>query len=86
MWINSKLRKGINRLEHNLIYMYKVIARLDKQNRITIPQVVRELIGVGPEDVIEVDVIGKVEKTKNEKSQSENPLEALSPALEPVLA
>jgi len=48
--------------------MYRVIAKLDKQNRVTIPQVVRELIGVGPEDVIEFEVIGKVQKAKNEES------------------
>ncbi len=54
--------------------MYKVIAKLDKQNRITIPEVVRGLIGVGPGDVIEIDVVGKVKA----KSESENPLNALT--------
>jgi len=58
--------------------MYKVIARLDKQNRITVPEVVRDLVGVGPGDVIEIDVIGKV-KAKSESQ--ENPLEALVPSL-----
>jgi AbrB family looped-hinge helix DNA binding protein len=46
-------------------YMYKLIAKLDKQNRITIPEVIRELIKVGPGDIVEVDVVGKVEPDKN---------------------
>lgn len=45
--------------------MYEVIAKMDKQNRITIPQVVRELIGnPKPGDVIKVMVVGKVEGLK----------------------
>jgi bifunctional DNA-binding transcriptional regulator/antitoxin component of YhaV-PrlF toxin-antitoxin module len=45
--------------------MYEVIAKMDKQNRITIPQVVRELIGnPKPGDVIKVMVVGKVEGVK----------------------
>jgi len=45
--------------------MYEVIAKMDKQNRITIPQVVRELIGnPRPGDIIKVTVIGKVEGAK----------------------
>ena len=38
---------------------------MDKQNRITIPQVVRELIGnPQPGDIIKVMVVGKVEGVK----------------------
>ena len=45
--------------------MYEVIAKMDKQNRITIPQVVRELIGnPRPGDIIKVMVVGKVEGAK----------------------
>ncbi len=45
--------------------MYEVIAKMDKQNRITIPQVVRELIGnPQPGDIIKVMVVGKVEGIK----------------------
>jgi bifunctional DNA-binding transcriptional regulator/antitoxin component of YhaV-PrlF toxin-antitoxin module len=45
--------------------MYEVIAKMDKQNRITIPQVVRELIGdPKPGDIIKVMVVGKVEGVK----------------------
>jgi len=45
--------------------MYEVIAKMDKQNRITIPQVVRELIGdPQPGDVIKIMVVGKVEGIK----------------------
>ena len=53
--------------------MYEVIAKMDKQNRITIPQVVRELIGdPNPGDVIKVMVVGKVEGVK---VGDQNPLE-----------
>lgn len=41
--------------------MYEVVAKLDKQNRITIPNVVRHLIGdPRPGDVIKVIVVEKV--------------------------
>jgi bifunctional DNA-binding transcriptional regulator/antitoxin component of YhaV-PrlF toxin-antitoxin module len=41
--------------------MYEVVARLDKQNRIVIPAVVRRLIGdPHPGDVIKVIVVEKV--------------------------
>jgi hypothetical protein len=41
--------------------MYEVVAKLDKQNRITIPSVVRHLIGdPRPGDVIKVIVVEKV--------------------------
>ena len=45
--------------------MYEVIAKMDKQNRITIPQTIRELIGnPQPGDIIKVMVVGKVEGVK----------------------
>ncbi len=48
--------------------MYEVVAKLDKQNRITIPSVVRHLIGdPRPGDVIKVLVVEKV--TPPEKSR-----------------
>lgn len=43
--------------------MYEVIAKLDKQYRITIPQTIRELIGdPQPGDIIRVQVVEMVEK------------------------
>jgi bifunctional DNA-binding transcriptional regulator/antitoxin component of YhaV-PrlF toxin-antitoxin module len=51
--------------------MYEVLAKLDKQNRVTIPQTIRELIG-DPQagDIIKFVVVGKVEKVG-----SKSPLE-----------
>lgn len=43
--------------------MYEVLGKLDKQNRLTIPQTIRELIGdPQPGDIIKIMVVGKVEK------------------------
>jgi len=57
--------------------MYEVIAKMDKQNRITIPQVVRELIGdPQPGDAIKVMVVGKVvPKEEDVKVGDQSPLE-----------
>ena len=45
--------------------MYEVIAKMDKQNRVTIPQTIRELIGdPQPGDIIKIMVVGKVEGVK----------------------
>ena len=57
--------------------MYEVIAKMDKQNRITIPQVVRELIGnPQPGDIIKVMVIGKVVPQEEDvKVGDQSPLE-----------
>jgi hypothetical protein len=56
--------------------MYEVIAKMDKQNRITIPQVVRELIGnPQPGDVIKVMVVGKVVPQEDVKVGDKSPLE-----------
>ena len=45
--------------------MYDVIAKMDKQNRVTIPQTIRELIGdPQPGDIIKIMVVGKVEGVK----------------------
>jgi bifunctional DNA-binding transcriptional regulator/antitoxin component of YhaV-PrlF toxin-antitoxin module len=59
--------------------MYEVIAKMDKQNRITIPQVVRELIGdPQPGDAIKVMVVGKVvPKEEDVKVGDQSPLEAV---------
>jgi bifunctional DNA-binding transcriptional regulator/antitoxin component of YhaV-PrlF toxin-antitoxin module len=57
--------------------MYEVIAKMDKQNRITIPQVVRELIGnPKPGDIIKVMVVGKVvPQEETVKVGDQSPLE-----------
>ncbi len=45
--------------------MYEVIAKMDKQNRVTIPQTIRELIGdPQPGDIIKILVVGKIEGVK----------------------
>ena len=63
--LHDKKEESINTDKDKLIVMYEVIAKMDKQNRITIPQVVRELIGdPKPGDVIKVMVVGKVEGVK----------------------
>jgi bifunctional DNA-binding transcriptional regulator/antitoxin component of YhaV-PrlF toxin-antitoxin module len=49
--------------------MYEVLAKLDKQNRLTIPQTIRELIGDPvPGDIIKIMVVGKVEKVGDKTS------------------
>jgi bifunctional DNA-binding transcriptional regulator/antitoxin component of YhaV-PrlF toxin-antitoxin module len=56
--------------------MFEVVAKLDKQNRITIPQTIRELIGnPQPGDVIKVIVVGKVEPVESVKVGDKSPLE-----------
>ncbi len=51
--------------------MYEVIAKLDKQYRVTIPQVVRELIGnPQPGETIKIMVVGKVKPVGEEKTSS----------------
>ena len=54
--------------------MYEVVAKLDKQNRITIPTVVRHLIGdPRPGDVIKVIVVEKVEP-KDKTNTANDPI------------
>lgn len=52
--------------------MYEVIAKMDKQNRVTIPQTIRELIGdPKPGDIIKIMVVGKVEKVGDQSPLEE---------------
>ena len=58
--------------------MYEVIAKMDKQYRVTLPQVVRELMGnPQPGDAIKIMVVGKVSPLENEnvKEGDQSPLE-----------
>ena len=58
--------------------MYEVIAKMDKQYRVTLPQVVRELMGnPQPGDAIKIMVVGKVSPLENEnvKVGDKSPLE-----------
>lgn len=64
--------------------MYEVIAKLDKQHRITIPEVVRQLVGLQEGDVVKVIVVEKVEpKMRIGKSETQSPQIA---TLEPIPA
>jgi len=72
--------------EENYACMYEIIAKLDKQNRITIPEVIRDLGGVGPGDVVKVIFVCKVESMTGKSEKSQNPLMAQVPALESILA
>lgn len=62
---------------HKYCIMYEVLAKLDKQNRVTIPSTVRELIGnPQPGDIIKVMVVGKVvPKTEDVKVGSQSHFE-----------
>lgn len=52
--------------------MYEVIAKMDKQNRVTIPQTIRELIGdPKPGEIIKIMVVGKVEKVGDQSPLEE---------------
>lgn len=57
--------------------MYEVIAKMDKQYRVTLPQVVRELMGnPQPGDAIKIMVVGKVSPLEEHvKEGDSSPLE-----------
>ena len=57
--------------------MYEVLAKMDKQYRITLPQVVRELMGnPQPGEAIKIMVVGKVSPIEEDvKVGDKSPLE-----------